>query len=187
MVAATALTKPIAPFGCAYVPLRRRDGSIRAYAIIDCADVDLATGKWCLDHKYALRRRTDTFLHRLLLGLERGDPREGDHINGNGLDNRRENLRIVTTAQNAQNKHLLFSSYPSFSGFRGVSWDSRRGRWKATARLAGRQYQIGRFDDELEAAVAVERWRREHMPFSAPDKRLSVFIDEGRRWLDERR
>ena len=44
------------------------------------------------------------YLHRLIMGLTPGDGLEVDHLNGNGLDNRRENLRVVTHAQNHQNK-----------------------------------------------------------------------------------
>jgi hypothetical protein len=106
--------------------------------------------------------RERTYLHRMVLGLERDDPRRVDHINRNTLDNRRSNLRIVTDAQNAQNQ----GSRGGSSRFRGVTWDKSREKWMATGMLDGRRRTIGRFDDEAEAAFAAAEWRAEHMPFS---------------------
>ncbi len=86
------------------MPLRARDGTIRAYAIVDARDVGLAIHRWHLSNdEYAHRRtsRTDgkrvvLALHREVLGLVPGDGLEGDHINlRNRLDCRRSNLRIA--------------------------------------------------------------------------------------------
>jgi hypothetical protein len=73
-----------------------------------------------------------------------------DHINGNGLDNRRANLRVVTTAQNSYNRRKI--SRPCSSKYKGVSWVKREGRWQSLIRYKGVKKFLGYFDDEIEAA-----------------------------------
>src|SRR5205823_2166668 len=101
-------------------------------------------------------------MHRLIMGLEPGDPREVDHINGDGLDNRRANLRIVTRAQQAQNRLKIRGA----SRFRGVFRTTDGLPWRAEVRLKGRNYYLGRFSSEQEAARVAATWRREHMPYA---------------------
>jgi hypothetical protein len=158
------------------VPLRRRDGTIRAVALIDAADAErVLAHRWCLDGAgYATRnvqlpngKRTMLLLHRFLLGLEHGDPREVDHENRNPLDCRRSNLRIATTALNGQNRSAA-GNRGSSSRYRGVTWDKRTGRWKAIVCMGARTHNLGRFDDEAEAARVAADFRAQHMPFAAP-------------------
>jgi hypothetical protein len=101
------------------------------------------------------------FMHREILGLEVGDPRCGDHINRDKLDNRRSNLRIVSRAQNRQN---VPAQGPA--RIRGVSWDGQEGRWRARVGLDGRQHFLGYFDDPAEAGKAAAEFRASHLPFS---------------------
>lgn len=107
-------------------------------------------------------------MHRFILGLPRDDPREVDHINGNPLDNRRANLRLVSRAQNKQNLDPRGQAN-STSGIRGVSWDTQAQKWRATAHIDGVQYRLGRFATKDCAGEAVVAFRRERMPFSARD------------------
>jgi len=88
---------------------------------------------------------------------------EVDHRNRNTLDNRRSNLRLCTHAQNAQN---LSQSIRNTSGYRGVSFDKRSGRWDARGYVNGKQYWLGYFDTPEEANTVVIKWRRKYMPFS---------------------
>lgn len=76
-----------------------------------------------------------------------------DHIDGNGLNNTRANLRIVTKRQNQQNQVL--STHKKHSKHPGVSWANIRGweRWVAGAKFNGKRKTIGYFDTE-EAAFA---------------------------------
>lgn len=157
----------------ALIPLRARDGSIRAWAKVD-ADVapELTRYRWHLHSAgYAARRATRSERNSYILLMHRAvvDPPDGmevDHINGDHLDNRRSNLRVATKAENAQNRHNL----PS----RGVSWDPRRKKWQARVRLNHRTYHLGRFERREDAVNAVQTFRREHMPFSEADKEMAA-------------
>jgi hypothetical protein len=76
-----------------------------------------------------------------------------DHINGNGLDNRRSNLRIVTRGENSR---LARNIPANRSGFRGVSWSSKRGKWRAAIGFYGVDKSIGYFSDAADAAMAYD-------------------------------
>jgi hypothetical protein len=141
------------------------------FTFIDAADYEWASEhRWRLDRDgYVVRgRRVDgTYetiaLARVILGLDRGDPREGDHVNRDKLDNRRVNLRIVTHAQNGQNRG---GNGPTASRFRGVSWNAKYGKWSVIVIVKGKRHFLGNFDDEQEAADVASAFRREHMPYS---------------------
>ena len=65
-------------------------------------------------------------MHRLILGLT--DPAvHTDHINGDGLDNHRANLRVCSHAENMRNSRKRVNNK---SGFKGVSWNKAKGKWK---------------------------------------------------------
>lgn len=129
------------------------------YAIVDCADYKhLSSFKWYLfdagPNLYAVRthRRRNIFMHRYLL-----KPRLGlivDHINRNGLDNRRSNLRIVTNRQNCWNSSRGINI--GSSKYKGVRWNSKDGKWRSSIRHNGRKVHLGNFDDEIEAARAYD-------------------------------
>ena len=80
-------------------------------------------------------------LHRAILGLERGDGVHCDHRNRNRLDNRKENLRACTRAQNSCNRP---PATRNLSGYKGVNW--YRGKWQAKIQKDGKQKYLGRFD-----------------------------------------
>ena len=148
--------------------MHNRAGEVIGHFVVDDEDIPLAARySWVLNSNgYAWRSimggTRHLYLHRELLGLGLGDRRQADHANRDRLDNRRANLRIATPGQNAQNKPSLGGSSP----FRGVSWDRSRRKWTAAVQLNGRRHQVGRFDDEREAAEAAAAFRRIHMPFS---------------------
>lgn len=121
-------------------------------ALVDDQDYwDLITYEWCVARRptnvYA--RSAKVLMHRHILGRPDGDV---DHRNGNGLDNRRENLRVTSRRLNNANARHRGGS----SQFKGVSWDIGRGRWQAGICAAGRRIALGRFDDETEAALAYD-------------------------------
>lgn len=85
---------------------------------------------------------------REILGLGRGDPRIADHINGDTLDNRKCNLRIVDHSQNMQNRKL---GKNSSSGLRGVCWHRRDKRWTAYIKHRGKRVHLGYFKTKEQA------------------------------------
>ena len=101
-------------------------------------------------------RSTHIRLHRLLTGLESGDGKCVDHINGNGLDNRRCNLRVCTQHENLCNRRkFMESSTTSF--YKGVSWHKLRSKWRAYIRVNGHAIHLGLFINEKEAARAYDQ------------------------------
>lgn len=87
-----------------------------------------------------------------------------DHINGNTLDNRSENLRIVKPFENSQNR--TGAQRNSKTGLRGVSWNSRKRKWQAQIKVKNIRKHLGYFDCATEAEEAVKTARRLEMPFS---------------------
>jgi hypothetical protein len=89
------------------------------------------------------------FLHRLLMGNPNG--LEIDHVDGNGLNNVRCNLRASTGSQNNHNKGPLKNNT---SGFKGVTWHKKAKRWQAHIKKDRRTIYIGLFDCPRAAADA---------------------------------
>jgi hypothetical protein len=93
-------------------------------------------------------------MHRLLMGAKRCDI--VDHINGDRLDNRMENLRFVTRGQNAQNA----KRGTAVSGFTGVSLD--RGYYKAYIKVRGKRMHLGHFKEPIAAAIMYDHYARKY-------------------------
>lgn len=90
--------------------------------------------------------------HRVIWKWMTGeDPKTIDHINGNGLDNRFENLRNVDMATNSKNVAIHKSNK---SGFTGVCWSSRSSRWRAYITVNDKQFYLGMFQDKRAAVAA---------------------------------
>lgn len=132
-------------------------------ALVDDEDYSRAVRfSWCVHERdggirYYARRRTRVWepyrsnqitLHQWLTGWDLTD-----HINGDGLDNRRVNLRQVTTEQNCANQRLAKNNT---SGFKGVSWRKDISRWVAYIRADGARHHLGTFDTAEEAAGAYD-------------------------------
>ena len=115
--------------------------------------LDLAN--WRKDSKgYAFSKINGkhTLLHKVLLWCPKGY--EVDHINGDVLDNRLENLRIVTRQQNACNRGILSNNK---CGYKGVIRSKNRKRFVAQIYLQGKQYHIGTYDTAEEAHEAYKK------------------------------
>lgn len=99
------------------------------------------------------------FLHRAVLGLKPGDP-DVDHRNRNGLDNRRENLRLATKSQNGMNQGK--QRRDTSSQFKGVSFHKGPQKWCAYITVNGKKIGLGHYDTEIEGARAYNIAAREH-------------------------
>jgi hypothetical protein len=104
-------------------------------------------------------------MHRLLTDAPLG--LMVDHIDRNGLNNQRSNLRLVTNAENGQNRTLHQRNNKS-SGVRGVT-KTEQGRWRASYILNQQYYHVGIFDTVEEAAEAVRKARLVAYRFSADE------------------
>jgi len=80
-------------------------------------------------------------------------PNEVDHINRNRKNNSWKNLRIVTRTQN--NGNMGISSLNS-SGFKGVSYNKRKDKWRAYIKKQGKQHHLGYFENKESAAKAYD-------------------------------
>ena len=82
--------------------------------------------------------RIYVWMHRQILGLNRGDTRRGDHINHDGLDNRDENLRIASCSENS---HNVVRCVNNTSGFKGVGLHN--GKYRARIQIKGKSVFLG--------------------------------------------
>jgi hypothetical protein len=144
----------------------------------DTDEVALKQWRWRAQEyrgkQYAIRtlwrdgRRIDISMHREILGLT-DLAMEGDHKNGNGLDNRRENLRVVTHNQQNQNKAGYRNSK---TGIRGISWDDtwRAKPWRARVKLNGKTIFNCNFENLADAKEAVRDARLKFMTHSVEER-----------------
>lgn len=92
-------------------------------------------------------------LHRTIMGLGRGGKSQVDHINGDSLDNRKCNLRIVNSQQNAFNRK---SQSNNKTGYKGVYKHTQYDKYVAQIKVGSKRYSLGVFDTAKEAAKAYD-------------------------------
>lgn len=97
------------------------------------------------------------YLHRMITGVKDGE--YVDHIDGNGLNNRKSNLRICTQQQNTSNKRPMPGGS---STWKGVSWDKKSKTWYSYIMVYYKRIPIGHFTSEIDAAKAYDRAALEH-------------------------
>lgn len=127
--------------------------------IVDDCDFEyLNQFKWHFNNKgYAIRTRRAAerpgSKHILMHSALLPSAKEVDHINNDGLDNRRSNLRSVTHLQNMWNYSMPMTNT---SGYMGVTWQKGVDRWKAQIGIRGKNKYLGLFDTPEEASAAYE-------------------------------
>lgn len=126
------------------------------FAIVDDEDYEfLSQWKWHISHGYALRSDLSSYpkktisMHRVITGTTGNQL--VDHIDRNGLNNQKSNLRIVTRTQNGMNRK---SHSGSSSKYKGVSWYKAGKKWEAFITYNKKRKFLGRFKSEIEAAEA---------------------------------
>ena len=132
------------------------------WALVSSIDVEfLRNYGWVVTPSGYARRgavKVNRGMHREVMERIIGRPmnrgEEVDHINGNKLDNRRDNLRLAVHAQNMRNQQ---NRKLGASGYIGVSSTSK-GKWRAYLVLDNQQVQAGTFDDPAVAAWFRDQW-----------------------------
>lgn len=136
-------------------------------ALVDDEDYKrVSKYKWCLvDQRKKGRVYAKGYaagkivlMHRIILGVT-DSAMKVDHKDGNGLNNQRSNLRICTNSQNQMNAKKRRGGT---SKYKGVSWNSQYSKFRVVLDVDSKQYYIGRYTDELEAALAYDAAAREH-------------------------
>lgn len=96
-------------------------------------------------------------MHRVILNAPNGIL--VDHVDGDGLNNTRANLRLATNAQNIRNSR---KSGSRGSQYKGVSLHNQTGRWQVHITINGKVTHVGIFADEIEAALAYDKAAKKH-------------------------
>ena len=121
------------------------------FAIIDDCDFDTINSlKWyCTNAGYAVHDNPERtiLMHRIILDAPEG--LEVDHIDGNPLNNQRNNLRLATHQENIRHRANLNKN--NSSGVTGVSWFKRDKKWRARIFVDGKEISLGLFNDKHDA------------------------------------
>lgn len=140
----------------AYVPLSRG-----LEAVVDAADAHLVEGRnwhaylspagtfYALSTKTIAGVKDIIRMHRVLTEAPHG--LFVDHRDGDGLNNRRKNIRLATKGQNGCNRGVPANNK---SGFKGVYFETYTGRWRAVIMHNKERHRLGRFDTVEQAADA---------------------------------
>jgi hypothetical protein len=145
---------------------------------VNAVDADLGKGprKWIayVSPHTVYAYRTNQRLHRIIVERVIGRKLTAndivDHIDGDGLNNRRSNLRLATPSQNAGNSRIRSNNT---SGYKGVCFIS--GKWVAQITYKSNPMTLGRFDDILDAARA---YNAGAIKYFGKFARLNVIPDE---------
>jgi len=160
-------------------PFRKIPLTQGKFAIVDPEDYPhLARYKWflakCPTSSYAARwqylpncqKRERIWMHHQIISLPKG--LVCDHINRNGIDNRKANLRPATVSQNLCNRPKRKTK--TRSKYKGLEWDKLQRKWKARIQFNNRQIYLGSFASETDAAKAYDQAAHElHGRFAAPN------------------
>lgn len=129
------------------------------FALVSPEDYDrVMTRRWNMNYKnYPILRRHEgegtLALHRFILGVDASVAI--DHIDGDPLNNQRENLRVCTYKENTYNRRK--QKKPSSSQYKGVSLMRRTNRWHAEIKKDKKKYFLGCFKDEVSAGHAYDQ------------------------------
>lgn len=152
--AGVLVRSPVIDGDCVRVPLANRQRRIIGWAVVDAQDHSIVAGRlWCRTRSgYAISRHADDggydYLHRLIcpgLGV-------GDHIDGDKMNCRRNNLRVCSQKNNTRNSAAPLSNT---TGFKGVG-SKRPGRFHARIMVDRKSIHLGTFGTATDAARAYD-------------------------------
>jgi len=137
-------------------------------AIVDEVDAHgLKQYKWCFAYRPKMRscdgyavtniNGKTILMHRMLVDAPCG--MEVDHINGNGLDNRRSNIRLATSQQNKANRKVRNDSV---TGLKGVTWNQSGKQWMARITVDRKCLYLGCFSTPMDAHLAYRQAAKKH-------------------------
>ena len=177
------------------VAFSRIESKVRSHPIQKTREIPLTKGKVALvddgdyeslnKHKWTALKNYNTFyakresggktiyMHRVILGTQPGF--ETDHIDGNGLNNQKYNLRFVSVRENGQNRHQEKTSrFPGVSKFRN--------KWKSQCLIGKERIYLGLFDTEEEAFAAYKKTvDNVESPYQSEWDKVLDILDE---WLN---
>ncbi len=172
--------------GVVFVTVTKQDGVKFIVKFDETMLPDLVAGTsiWIGKNGYAYRstwmgdKSVHEALHATIAGNTKGSGKHTDHIDGDKLNNTKENLRIISSSGNGQNRKSADSD--SKTGIRGVSWHKKAQKWVVQIEVSSKHYYLGLFDDILEAYEYAKAGRRVLMPYSpeAEAEETSVVIDD---------
>ena len=155
------------------------------FAIVDKKDFDfLNQFKWFAyksDNNFYAKRSVIAFengikktktirMHRFILKAKKGQ--YVDHVNHNGLDNRRKNLRLCSNAENIRNQRKRACNT---SGFRGVYWHGQTQKWIAQIKVNYKGIALGYFENKIDAAIAYDKAAiKFHKKFAMTNKKMGL-------------
>lgn len=145
--------------------IHKRNGDVHRI-MFDHKDLDVVKGvPWNVSSitkrnktRYAVYKGSSVTMHKLLMGIKNGY--QIDHVNGNGLDNRRRNLRFVTPSQNCQNRKA-FNKHGLPRGIQRRKFKNGRECYRARITKDGVLYNIGHYDSIKEANKAYNEKAKE--------------------------
>ena len=129
-------------------------------------------------NKYYVFAGYGIWMHRLIMNCPQG--LIVDHINGNGLDNRRENLRTLTTQQNCQNKKKKSGTSSIYKGLTKVK-QKTSDKYIVAIKYNHKRVHIGSFSNETEGAKAYDMYvvhNNLYHPLNFPEKRIEYLKSE---------
>ena len=140
------------------------------FALVDAEDFNTVSKyKWHA-HRQPRKKAKDSWeaigwvegkpikMHRFIMGLTSDDKIMIDHINHNGLDNRKENLRLCSNGGNQANQRIIPGSS---SSYKGVSWHKASRKWRVSISKNNEKFEINGFVNEIEAAKAYDEKAKE--------------------------
>jgi hypothetical protein len=132
---------------------------------------------YAIGHDRVEGKRVSVKMHRLIMQAKPGQI--VDHVNGNGLDNRRANLRICTNAQNVRNSRKMAGTISKYKGIVYLPGNQSPRPWRARIRVSGKQIWLGRYFTEEEAARNYDYYARRYFgEYARPNfqKPLSTLV-----------